>query len=615
MKKTYPILLLLIIISYLSACHQKGDATTSLSPSLIQAETVMYEFPDSALHILQNMQALPASSKLQNATWTLLMTQAKYKNDIKQSDSLINIAYDYFIKKDNAQRRAMVLYYKGVLYGEEYDSEKALKYFLEADEEIQKTEDYQLAYRINTDVGYIYAYRNLHNYALEYFKKAQHYALLSNFQEYIADSYINFGRVYSIKEENDKSIEFYKKAIEISEEYNLPRPLAYAMNEINIMLIRKKNYEKALHYAQKSVILNKTDQNILGLGYTYRLLHQYDSAHYYLNEASKSSNIYTARSAFQALYYLSNEKKDYKKAVKYSEKLWLYQDSITKIERNKALIEMQEKYNQQKIINEKNKLKIEKEETMRNALIVFIVLLCIIAATIYYYQQKIIRQKKELSEKEKEIRFATVKIHMNEETINRNETRMKELVLQMEDNKEVLTSWKEQQTTLQELQQQNETLKLENLELKENIDNYTSSLHEKLKELDMLSHLSEENQFLRRREDFLCNQLIKKTELFYKIRSLNYIDDALWEKIKENINLIFNDYTNRLYQQIPTLTESDIQICCLIKLRFSNNDIANVLNISPTSVSKRKLRLKERILQKIGSLSEHQTLDLWLMEY
>ena len=69
------------------------------------------------------------------------------------------------------------------------------------------------------------------------------------------------------------------------------------------------------------------------------------------------------------------------------------------------------------------------------------------------------------------------------------------------------------------------------------------------------------------------------------------------------------------YHQIPSLTDGDIQICCLIKLRFSNGDIANMLAISPTSVSKRKLRLKERIVQEIGSLGENQSLDLWLMEY
>ncbi|MFS2543137.1 helix-turn-helix transcriptional regulator, partial [Phocaeicola vulgatus] len=87
------------------------------------------------------------------------------------------------------------------------------------------------------------------------------------------------------------------------------------------------------------------------------------------------------------------------------------------------------------------------------------------------------------------------------------------------------------------------------------------------------------------------------------------------QEIKEKIDLLFDNYTKRLCHQIPSLTDGDIQICCLIKLRFSNGDIANMLAISPTSVSKRKLRLKERIVQEIGSLGENQSLDLWLMEY
>ena len=44
--------------------------------------------------------------------------QAKYKNYKEElaDSTLINIAYDYFMKQDNPQRKAMVLYYKGVLY-------------------------------------------------------------------------------------------------------------------------------------------------------------------------------------------------------------------------------------------------------------------------------------------------------------------------------------------------------------------------------------------------------------------------------------------------------------------------------------------------------------------
>ena len=52
---------------------------------------------------------------------------------------------------------------------------------------------------------------------------------------------------------------------------------------------------------------------------------------------------------------MSQELGYYKKAVEFSRLLWQKQDSINSIAREKALIEMQEKYNQQKVVNEKNK--------------------------------------------------------------------------------------------------------------------------------------------------------------------------------------------------------------------------------------------------------------------
>ena len=299
----------------------------------------------------------------------------------------------------------------------------------------------------------------------------------------------------------------------------------------------------------------------------------------------------------------------------HARKLQMKSIEIGKTDRNKALIEMQEKYDQQKIINENNLSQIKKDRIIRNVLIALIILSFIIAITNYLYQRKIVSQKQEISEKEEKIRYFTMKIHENETLINRNKMRIEELTIQMEGSLEIKEQWKEQNKIRQEIQQQNETLKLENNNLQNHISNYAQSLKEKSKELEAMEHLSKENQYLHKREAFLCNQLIKQTELFNKLKTTKYIDNKLWQEIKEKIDLLFDNYTKRLCHQIPSLTDGDIQICCLIKLRFSNGDIANMLAISPTSVSKRKLRLKERIVQEIGSLGENQSLDLWLMEY
>ena len=610
----YAGLIISIIISLISCTHNK-NYPTAFQPELAKAEAMMYRYPDSALHILQGIQPDIPSENEQYATWALLMTQAQYKNQIEQSDSLINIAYSYFTKHDNAQRKALALYYKGILRHESHHAEDALSFYLEAATEIEKTNDYQLGFLINSEVGLMYLYRKLNDYAMEYFEKAHHNAELSNNQTYIAFSFIYIARAFSQKKQYNKAIEYYEKAIKIGQVNNYPTILASAMNETSFLFLKTGENKKALQYAKDCIKIKKTDQRIFSLGDTYRYLKMYDSAYFYLNQACLSPNIHTARSAYQALYYISQEEKDYKKAVEYSNKLWFYQDSIGKTDRNKALIEMQEKYDQQKIINENNLSQIKKDRIIRNVLIALIILSFIIAITNYLYQRKIVSQKQEISEKEEKIRYFTMKIHENETLINRNKMRIEELTIQMEGSLEIKEQWKEQNKIRQEIQQQNETLKLENNNLQNHISNYAQSLKEKSKELEAMEHLSEENQYLHKREAFLCNQLIKQTELFNKLKTTKYIDNKLWQEIKEKIDLLFDNYTKRLCHQIPSLTDGDIQICCLIKLRFSNGDIANMLAISPTSVSKRKLRLKERIVQEIGSLGENQSLDLWLMEY
>ena len=610
----YAGLIISIIISLISCTHNK-NYTTTFQPELAKAEAIMYRYPDSALHILQGIQPDNPSDNEQYATWALLMTQAQYKNQIEQSDSLINIAYSYFINQDNAQRKALALYYKGILCHESHHAEDALSFYLEATAEIEKTNDYQLGFLINSEIGLMYLYRKLNDYAMEYFEKAHHNAELSNNQTYIAFSFIYIARAFSQKKQYNKAIEYYEKAIKIGQVNNYPTILASAMNETSFLFLKTGENKKALQYAKDCIKIKKTDQRIFSLGDTYRYLKMYDSAYFYLNQASLSPNIHTARSAYQALFYISQEEKDYKKAVEYSNKLWFYQDSIGKTDRNKALIEMQEKYDQQKIINENNLSQIKKDRIIRNVLIALIILSFIIAITNYLYQRKIVSQKQEILEKEEKIRYFTMKIHENETLINRNKMRIEELTIQMEGSQEIKEQWKEQNKIRQEIQQQNEMLKLENNKLQNHISNYAQSLKEKSKELEAMEHLSEENQYLHKREAFLCNQLINQTELFNKLKTTKYIDDQLWQEIKEKIDLLFDNYTKRLYHQIPSLTDGDIQICCLIKLRFSNGDIANMLAISPTSVSKRKLRLKERIVQEIGSLGENQSLDLWLMEY
>ena len=627
MKKTHIIAVLIIVIICLSACTPKNDDTTVLLSELTQAESVMYEHPDSSLHILQEMQVPASSDKLQKATWALLLTQAKYKNYVEElaDSTLINIAYDYFMKQDNPRRKAMVLYYKGVLYGKADKMNKEQESYLKAIEEVKKTKDYQLAHLIYSSIGNIYLYNSLHEYALQMFKQSLHYARLSENKNYVCSAYYYLGKLYSVLFDFDNSIKYYKEAIQTADTLHNYNVLINGMNEIAGVYTETKDYQSALSYAKKALRLKEIielptkkglEQSFLVIGDIYRHINKIDSSYYYLNKALSATRIETICATYQALYYISREEKNYERMNQYCDSMMIYQDSIWKLNKSKEFMDMQEKYNQQKILNEKNQLQIENYSIIRNVLITLAVIFFMIAILIYIYQRKLIRKERIIQKNEEEIQLNTLKIQENERIISRNQSRMEELVEQMDANKDAQEQLEEQKNVLSEIRCQNEALQQENKTLQQHIDKYASSLNEKAKELDKLVLLGQENQRLHDREKFLCNQLIKKTDILYRLKvKPQYMEDEQWEEIKEMMNLLFDNYIVRLSTLVPSLTESDLQICCFIKLGITNSGIADLLAIAPTSVSKRKLRLKERITQKIGPFSKGQTLDLWLWEF
>ena len=148
-KITHYILYILITCSALLniQCSGNGKEKTPL-PELVHAESVMFDHPDSALHILEDMPMPSARwDKENHALWCLLVTQAQYKQVMKiPSDSLVRIAYDYYKPTDNARRKAMSALYMGGVNYNLGNIEESIRFYLEAKTEMEKTNDYKLGY-------------------------------------------------------------------------------------------------------------------------------------------------------------------------------------------------------------------------------------------------------------------------------------------------------------------------------------------------------------------------------------------------------------------------------------------------------------------------------------
>ena len=255
-----PILYLIIIgVCILSSCNMQQRGSGALPKELVQAENIMYENPDSALQILQAMP-IP-SEKEEHATWALLLTQAKYKCFVDQSDSLVNIAHDYFMKKNNVKRKALTLYLKGALFYEMNKLDKALSYYLKAEKICVLSDDNRLAYLISSHISRMYAERGLYDYSFIHAEKSKEYAILAKDSLYLMDSYMALARTQTVQKRYQTAIDYYDKAIDIGIKYRNKKKVTSALLEKIEVLIKIDQYTEALNTTQK---LNKSYINTSG---------------------------------------------------------------------------------------------------------------------------------------------------------------------------------------------------------------------------------------------------------------------------------------------------------------------------------------------------------------
>jgi ligand-binding sensor domain-containing protein/DNA-binding CsgD family transcriptional regulator len=78
-----------------------------------------------------------------------------------------------------------------------------------------------------------------------------------------------------------------------------------------------------------------------------------------------------------------------------------------------------------------------------------------------------------------------------------------------------------------------------------------------------------------------------------------------WDSLKENLDILQNDFLKRLAEDYPRLTQKDLKICSLIVTGKTNKEIAKIINISVHSVEMSRYRIRKKLnLKRPESLNE-----------
>ena len=598
-------------------CSGNGKEKTPLS-ELVHAESVMFDHPDSALHILEAMPMPSARRDKENhALWCLLTSQAKVKQLMKiPSDSLVRIAYNYYKPTDNARRKAMSALYMGDINYDLGNIEEAMQYYLEGKTEVEKTDDYKTGYLIMFSLGKLYLFRDFADYALEACTAAYDYAVKDSNKRYQMTALRYLARSYCLTNELSKAIDTYNRCASLALDLGLGTDRYYykVQTEIALVYSNSGNLEKSL-VLSKSLPVEYQSTVLIGKNYYY--LNERDSAYIYLRKSLKTNSVYTKALIYEFLYKISDTPK-YRKYLKtYCDSLLFYNDSIIAIDKGKEIIAYKEKYDHQKLITEQQRLKLEKADAQRMLFIITICLIVVIAVVAYIYQKRLVRKETTIRWQSEQLQAYQLQLHENESRLQQNRRYLEELKEQLSRHDSDTEERHAQQEQMARLESENGRLLTTIDDLQQRIGDYASRLRDARKDVEQLRSLSEESLKLKENERRLTDYVVDSHKLVSGLRKKSRVlNDSEWEDLMQLCTTAWGDFISRLLTSCPQLTEQELRLCMLIRLRFNNTQLASIFAVSPASISQKKFRLKKHLLESGRvSFTEDMTLDRWLVEF
>ncbi|MEE0195445.1 MAG: hypothetical protein UEP29_07350 [Phocaeicola massiliensis] len=545
MKREKNILFILTILLLL-ACTACDRSARHVTEHLSQAEELIWTTPDSALHILESISTSRHLTGKEQADYALLLSLAQYRCYIPvSSDSLINLAVEYYKDKNDADKKGAAFYVKGCIL-EEYtkDIPNALLAYKEAEMCIPDMNEKQYVARIYSSLGYINKKSFHFEPAKEYYQKAVQANIDGKDTVAYASNLLNLSTLYYTLHQADSANRCINTLIDIADSLNDLDLQVKIYNNIANRKIFEKNYAEAEKYLIHAIRLSSPhfpDKLSLGLANLYAYTGQKEKADSLFTHLLSCPDLLVRSNSYLDLlnYFLTSHPKE----RSYLNHYITLTDSIYKENRAEEVGKIQQKYDNEVLARTNDQLYFRWILTS-----VVGSLICIIAVT---FLQKKWRKANALQKQ----------------------------IEELEEKKKVLTSSSQENERyviqISELESQINDLKNEKRRLKYFINKTKESKEDKEDDYSSI---------------FKTYLSITKDKTYDKERER--------DNLRQWLNLTNQNFTDKLIKHYPVLSKSNqlMDVCCLTALNLSIEDIATLLGIGERTVE----RYTSDICKKVG---------------
>lgn len=558
MTKVY--LFILLGAFMLCACSS-NEQTKKL---FLQAESLLEEHPDSALHLLQTLPTAHKLSHKETARYALLLARATDKSEksLLPCDSLLNIALEYY--DDDEKERAVALLYKGRVEIEMNSSKEAIAHLQEGLMILKEfPNEIEIKRHILSSLGNLYFDAKYFNESIKMYRELYKYCETDKDKSIALN---NISSYYCTLFNKDSTLLTQHQALD----YALASgdSSMISISEINLSI----NYEEfeeidsALYHARNSMrwfSKGKIPSKYYGILGSLLLEkgENLDSAIYYLNKHLEDPiEISGKASTLLSLYDAEKERGNYKEASAYLEEHIEILDSLFSTEKSTEIQQLINKYNIKMHVREEQ----IKEQRRLYFIIGGFILGCLLI--ILFYQYRINKRK-------------AIQL-MYQQTLEQTRYKIASMETTIKDNLSIISLLHEERNILEQ-----------------NHEN-------KIKEIQERELIIER---IRQEKQELINWLFTQSNIYKKIialskqkvvekKDMKVLSDPDFKTLRKTIFEIYTDYISSIQNKYPKLSEEDILYFCLVEAKFTPQTIALCFGHSNTHpINQRKLRMKERM--------------------
>ncbi|MCD7906318.1 MAG: hypothetical protein LUH04_01200 [Clostridium sp.] len=530
-----------ILFLCLISCQHNKEYITKID----LAESLLETHPDSALSILKS---IPESLLKIDDAHRLFLVEIQAKDKSVRSiaeDTMIFCLKDKYIKK-HPDQASIVYFYVGKVLEQQNNKADALIHYLDADRTVNK-EDYKLNGLIKSHIGKLFMTQHNFQSAKDQFHKALHYFdKIEDFSNLIV-TYNQIGNCHLIEENLDSAYLYYEKCESLLDNSDDYRDRGALINNLAVSYRISGDIDKANSFLRQA--LNHPQIEKQDLCRIYMNLAQVnqenkDTFDHYIHKALLlSEEIKLPILAISIYSILADQAEEQKLYTQAIE----YTKNKTQAMKDhfdaiyKTSLSDLESKYHQQLLEEANMLLVIRHQ--RLIIGCWVVITFLLIAILYILWQK-----------------------------NKLQEAMNAVAENLDELQKMATRYNETEKSLR-----NMVLKNFNI----------------LKKIAILE------------KDTTVNILPAK-KVIKRMNEILYGQENLdWNQLYDSMNTLHDNLFNKLKIAFPQLDETEFQICCLSVAKFSNPEIALLMNYSINTINAKKAQVRKKLgIKPMGNIKD-----------